>query len=90
MLSKLRYSCQMRNIFGSIRVRDTLLALESAATGAGYAMACPFGSSGEFEAAIIQRKIEFGVYGYKRRWRYVSQPRRRAPSLPLCSVRPDA
>lgn len=61
----------MRNIFGSIRVRDTLLALESAATGAGYAMACPFGSSGEFEAAIIQGKIESGVYGYKRRWRYV-------------------
>jgi hypothetical protein len=61
----------MRNIFGSLRVRDTLLALESAATTAGCAMACPFGSSAEFEAEIIRRKIETGVYGYKRRWRYV-------------------
>jgi hypothetical protein len=44
-----------------MKVRGALLVLESTAARAGYAMACPFGSSAEFEAAVIQGKIEAGA-----------------------------
>ncbi len=47
-----------------------MLALESTAVHAGCAMACPFGSSAEFEAAVIRGKVEAGAYGRKRRLRF--------------------
>ena len=53
----------------SIRVRTAVLVLESAALRAGHAMACPFASSDEFEAAVIRSKLAAGVYGPKRRRR---------------------
>jgi hypothetical protein len=61
----------MRDTSSSMKVRGALLVLESTAARAGYAMACPFGSSAEFEAAVIRGKIEAGVYGRKRYRRYI-------------------
>jgi hypothetical protein len=61
----------MRDMLASTRVRAALLVLESTAARAGYAMACPFGSSAEFEAAVIRGKLEAGAYGRKRCWRYI-------------------
>jgi len=55
----------------SLRVRAALLLLESSAAQAGRAMACAFGSSAEFEAALIRRNLEAGAYGPKRRRRRV-------------------
>lgn len=43
--------------------------LEMAAQRAGIALACPFASSAEFEAATIQAKRAAGIYGPKRRRR---------------------
>ncbi|HET7681222.1 MAG TPA: hypothetical protein VFK79_13945 [Xanthobacteraceae bacterium] len=40
-----------------------------AAQRAGIALACPFASSAEFEAATIQAKRAAGIYGPKRRRR---------------------
>jgi hypothetical protein len=45
--------------------------LEMAAQRAGMALACPFASSAEFEAATIQAKRAAGIYGPKRRRRQV-------------------
>jgi hypothetical protein len=45
--------------------------LENAAARAGYAMACSFSSSDEFEAAIIRSRLDAGVYGPKRRQRHL-------------------
>ncbi len=59
---------QLRTLW---RARADLLALESTAARAGCALACPFSSSDEFEAAVIRRKLDAGVYGPKRRRRYV-------------------
>lgn len=61
----------MRDVLASFRIRAALLVLESTAARAGYAMACPVGSSAEFEAAVIRGKLEAGAYGRKRRWRYI-------------------
>jgi hypothetical protein len=44
-------------------------ALELTAERAGSALACPFASSAEYEASIIQAKRTAGVYGPKRRLR---------------------
>jgi hypothetical protein len=52
-----------------IRVRAAVLVLEGAALRAGHAMACPFSSSDEFEAAVIRSRLAAGVYGPKRRRR---------------------
>jgi hypothetical protein len=46
-----------------------ILALQSNAERAGAALACPFSSSAEFEAAVIRSKRQAGVYGPKRRRR---------------------
>ncbi|HWF96352.1 MAG TPA: hypothetical protein VG291_15455 [Xanthobacteraceae bacterium] len=46
-----------------------MLALQSRAERAGLALACSFGSSAEFEAAVIRSRIDAGVYGPKRRRR---------------------
>ena len=48
-----------------------MLALRSKAERAGYALACSFGSSAEFEAAVIRSRLEAGVYGPKRRRRSI-------------------
>jgi hypothetical protein len=61
----------MRDALASFRVRAALLALESTAARAGCAMACAFGSSAEFETAVISKKLEAGAYGRGRRWRYI-------------------
>jgi hypothetical protein len=36
------------------------------ATRAGSALACPYSSSDEFEAAVIRSKLDAGAYGPKR------------------------
>jgi hypothetical protein len=46
-----------------------MLALQSRAERAGFALACSFGSSAEFEAAVVKARIGAGVYGPKRRRR---------------------
>ena len=53
------------------RGRGDLLALENTVARAGWALACPFSSSDEFEAAVVKSKLDAGVYGPKRRRRYV-------------------
>jgi hypothetical protein len=54
-----------------IRMRTAEPTLESAAARAGYAMACPFSSSDEFEASVIRSRLDAGVYGPKRRQRHL-------------------
>jgi DNA invertase Pin-like site-specific DNA recombinase len=44
--------------------------LANAATSAGFAMACPFGSSAELEAAMIARRREAAARLRKRRRGY--------------------
>jgi len=46
-----------------------ILALEHHAERAGYAWACSFSSSAEFEAAVIRARRDAGVYGGRRRRR---------------------
>ena len=53
------------------RGRGDLIALENTVARAGWALACPFSSSDEFEAAVVKSKLDAGVYGPKRRRRYV-------------------
>jgi hypothetical protein len=43
-----------------------MLDLEANLERAGYALACPFTSSSEFEAAVIRAKRQAGVYGPRR------------------------
>ena len=52
------------------RVSTDMLALQGFAERAGCALACPFSSSEEFEAAVIRSRREAGAYGRKRPWRY--------------------
>jgi hypothetical protein len=49
-----------------------MLALQSHAERAGYALACSFGSSAEFEAAVIRSRLDAGVYGPKRQRRSIA------------------
>jgi hypothetical protein len=49
-----------------------MLALQSHAEHAGYALACSFGSSAEFEAAVIRSRRDAGAYGPKRRHRAIA------------------
>jgi hypothetical protein len=49
-----------------------MLALQGHAERAGYALACSFGSSAEFEAAVIRSRLDAGVYGPKRRRRFIA------------------
>lgn len=46
-----------------------ILALQSHAERAGYALACSYSSSAELEAAVIRSRLDAGVYGGKRRRR---------------------
>jgi hypothetical protein len=54
------------------RLQADMLALQSAAEHAGRALACSFGSSAEFEAALIKSRLAAGIYGPKRRRRAVA------------------
>jgi hypothetical protein len=56
----------------SSRLTADMLALQSHAERAGYALACSFGSSAEFEAAVIRSRLDAGVYGPKRRRRFIA------------------
>ncbi len=47
-----------------------LVALQLTAERAGLALACPFSSSEEFETAVVQAKLDAGIYGPKRQRRY--------------------
>ena len=48
------------------RLASDFETLESAAQRAGTALACPFASSAEFEAATIRAKRAAGIYGPRR------------------------
>jgi hypothetical protein len=54
------------------RLSADMLALETYAERAGCALACSFGSSAEFEAAVIRSRLDAGVYGPKRRRRSIA------------------
>ena len=54
----------MRNPFS--RRQGPAQALELQAERAGRSLACPFASSAEFEAAVIQAKRLAGAYGPRR------------------------
>jgi hypothetical protein len=49
-----------------------ILALQNHVERAGYAWACNFTSSAEFEAAVIRARREAGVYGGRRRRRSIA------------------
>ncbi len=51
------------------RPRSDVPTLQMDAERAGFAWACPFSSSAEFEAAVISSKLRAGAYGPKRRRR---------------------
>jgi hypothetical protein len=57
----------MRQAVAFLRTRSALVALESDAARAGHAMACSFGSSAEFEAAIIRSRLA-ALY-WRKHWR---------------------
>ena len=59
----------MRRAWIPSRLNADMLALNSSAERAGCALACSFGSSAEFEAAVIRSRVNAGVYGPKRRRR---------------------
>ena len=46
-----------------------ILALQNHAERSGYALACSFSSSAEFEAAVIRARRDSGVYWGRRRRR---------------------
>jgi len=48
------------------QVEAELIALRAAAERAGFALACLFSTSDEFEAAIIRERREAGAYGPQR------------------------
>jgi hypothetical protein len=58
----------MWNLRAIDRFQGDALALQ--AERAGYAMACSYSSSDEFEAAVIRSKLDAGIYGPKRRRRF--------------------
>jgi hypothetical protein len=51
---------------GNQRTRRHMLELEANLDRAGYALACPFTSSSEFEAAVIRANRQAGAYGPRR------------------------
>ena len=54
------------------RLTADMLALQSSAERAGFALACAFATSAEFEAAVIRSKLDAGAYGPKRRRRTIT------------------
>ena len=67
--SRLLYTISLEDMWLTSRCASDFASLEIAAQRAGMALACPFGSSAEFEAATIAAKRAAGVYGPKRHWR---------------------
>jgi hypothetical protein len=61
----------MRQVRLPYRVRADVLALQSNAERAGLALACPYSSSAEFEAAVINSRLRAGLYGFRRRLRHM-------------------
>jgi hypothetical protein len=53
------------------RLSADLLTLQTNAERAGFALACTFASSAEFEAAVIRSRLAAGIYGPKRRRRSI-------------------
>jgi hypothetical protein len=53
-----------------IRPAADALTLQMDAQRAGFAWACPFSSSAEFEAAVISSRRRAGAYRSARLWRY--------------------
>jgi hypothetical protein len=51
------------------RPSSDVLALQAHVERAGYALACPYSSSDEFEAAVIRAKLGPGAPGPRRRRR---------------------
>ena len=51
------------------RPRTDVPTLQMDAERAGFAWACPFSSSDEFEAAVISSRLRAGAYGPRRRRR---------------------
>ena len=66
-----RYHSGMWRILTPARPRVDALTLQMDAERAGFAWACPFSSSDEFEAAVISSRLRAGVFGPKRLRRYV-------------------
>jgi hypothetical protein len=65
----------MLHLSGIAALRDEQVALETCAEGARLALACPFSSSDEFEAAIIRERRAAGAYGpsaRRRHWLWAS------------------
>jgi hypothetical protein len=56
----------MWQILSPMRPKAAVLALRLNAERAGTALACPFSSSDEFEAAVIRSRLRAGIYGPKR------------------------
>jgi len=52
------------------RLAPDFQTLELTAQQAGSAMACDFGSSAEYEAALIQKRRDAGRYSKRERWRF--------------------
>ena len=62
----------MWHVPNPFRPQADALALEAQAARAGFALACPYSSSDEYEAAIIAQRRASGVYGPKRRQRDIA------------------
>jgi len=62
-------SRQSHRILSNAPARETVLSLEARAQHAGYAWACEYSSSAEFDAALIAERRAAGVYGPKRQRR---------------------
>lgn len=62
----------MRHPWIPARPTTDILTLESHAERAGYAWACSYSSSAEFEAAVIRARLDAGLYGAKRRRRSIA------------------
>lgn len=60
----------MWRILTPARPRTEVRTLQVNAERAGFAWACPFASSDEFEAAVIRSRLRAGAYGPSRVRRY--------------------
>jgi hypothetical protein len=67
-----RYHCEMWQIRTPARPQSDVLALQMDVERAGFAWACPFSSSDEFEAAVISSKRRAGAYRPVRIRRYAA------------------
>jgi hypothetical protein len=56
-----------------IRPRASAVTLQMDAERAGFAWACPFSSSAEFEAAVISSRRRAGAYRWLRLRRYAAR-----------------